>query len=106
MNETEPCELWSIDPPMKIGDGHIGIGCMGLPVLLYADGPRGVQEYHPWSLPANFRVRPLNSNRTPGELLHAWHDIEKIMRRLSDWSRRHDDCGRETQNKDRRLWIT
>jgi hypothetical protein len=101
MNETEPCQVWSIDPPMKIGDGHIGIGCMGLPVLLYGRSSNSVEQYHPWSLPANWTLR--TQQTYPGPLLNAWRQIEQVRADLAVWSRRHDDCGRETQHEDRRL---
>jgi hypothetical protein len=90
MNETEPCQIWSIDPPMKIGEGSLHLSARtGLPRMI---GPLAYET--PWELPANYQLRPL-SCQNPGELLHAWRDIEEIIRRLSIWSRRHDDCGQE-----------
>jgi hypothetical protein len=91
MNETELCEIWSIDPPMKIAEVYLEFDYTGLPVLFFMDSPQGVERYHPWSLPANWQIRTFNLNRAPGELLEAWRDIEEIIRRLSIWSRRHDD---------------
>jgi hypothetical protein len=100
MNETEPCQVWSIDPPLKIAEVYLEFDYTGLPVLFFMDSPQGVERYHPWSLPANWQLRAPANSGTTGELLLAWRDIEEIIRRLSDWSRRNEACGQETQNEE------
>lgn len=97
--DTERCELWSLDPPRKIGDGELFLGGHGLPMVRQFDRLPGTQ-YDLWSFPANWQLKPCQG-QSAGMLLEKWWQVEEIMAELAVWKKRHELAGRvERRNEE------
>lgn len=81
----EQVEIWSIDPPRKIGTSLLAVGQGGLPVLLNQIPPTVI-----WMLPNNWSLRSVRG-RAHGPLLQAWTDIEAVLQHIRDAQKEADE---------------